>query len=83
MQRMKDVFACFLFAALLASSALAQTGTSRITGTVTDPQSAVLPGAKVIARNEATGVTYSAQTNSAGNYSFESLPVGNYEIKVE
>lgn len=76
---------CILLATvvLLSFSTLAQTGTSRITGTVTDPQGAVLPGAKVTAKNEATGVTYSAQTSSAGAYSFESLPVGNYEIKVE
>jgi hypothetical protein len=57
----------------------AQTGTSRITGSVVDPNGAVLPGAKVTAKNEATGVTYITQTSSAGAYSFDSLPVGNLE----
>ena len=68
---------------LMAIGVLAQTGTSRITGSVTDPTGAVLPNAKVTARNEATGVSYTAQTSSAGTYSFDSVPVGNYEIKVE
>lgn len=68
---------------ILVSIVPAQTGTSRITGTVTDPAGAVLPNAKVTAKNEATGVSYSAQTSSAGTYSFDSVPVGNYEIKVE
>jgi hypothetical protein len=68
---------------MFACNALAQTGTSRITGTVIDQTGAVLPNAKVTARNEATGVSYSAQASSAGTYSFDSLPVGNYEIKVE
>lgn len=68
---------------VLAFIAFAQTGTSRITGTVTDPTGAVLPSARVTAKNEATGVTYSSLTSSAGTYSFESLPVGNYEVRVE
>ena len=40
---------------LLAGVALAQTGGSRITGTVTDVSGALVPGATVTARNEATG----------------------------
>ncbi len=72
-----------LLSLLSGFSAYAQTGTSRITGTVIDPTGAVLPGAKVTAKNEATGVTYTATTSSAGTYSFDSLPVGNYTITVE
>lgn len=67
----------------LAGGAMAQTGTSRITGTVTDQSGAVLPGAKVTARNEATGVSFTSTTTAAGNYSFESVLIGPYEIKVE
>ncbi len=80
LQILVQVFLLFIG---LCTVAWPQTGTSRITGTVTDPQGAVLPNAKVTAKNEATGVTYTAQTSSAGNYSFESLPVGSYEIRVE
>ena len=68
---------------LLALSAYAQTGTSSVTGTVTDATGAVVAGAKVTAKNEATGVVYSQSTTSAGLYSFSSLPTGNYSITVE
>lgn len=83
LQRLARMAVSFVLMSLLMIGAMAQTGTSRITGTVTDPQGAVLPGAKVTAKNEATGVTYTAQASSAGNYSFDSLPVGTYEIRVE
>ncbi len=36
---------------------VAQTGTSNISGTVRDTAGAVVPGATVSAKNEATGVT--------------------------
>ncbi|MFN0111436.1 MAG: TonB-dependent receptor domain-containing protein [Blastocatellia bacterium] len=83
MKRTNRVLLLIALLALIVGNVLAQTGTSRITGTVTDPSGAVLPNAKVTARNEATGVTFSAQTNSSGSYSFDSLPVGSYEVKVE
>jgi hypothetical protein len=77
-----------LFGSLSLSLALvvcgwAQTANSRISGTVTDVTGAVVPDAKVTAKNEATGVTYTQATTSAGLYSFPSLPVGSYTITVE
>src|SRR5213593_4954266 len=67
---------------LIAGVALAQTGTSRITGTVTDVSGALVPGAMVTARNEATGVTYTQTSTEAGLYGFPSLPGGTYAITV-
>src|ERR1700682_2269537 len=66
-----------------ALTAVAQTGTSNITGSVRDTAGAVVPGATVTAKNEATGVTSTQTTNESGLYSFSSLPVGNYTIAVE
>ncbi len=68
---------------LLSTSAFAQTSTSRISGTVTDATGAVVPGAKVTARDEATGVTYTQATTGAGLYTFASLPAGKYTVGVE
>ena len=51
---------------LIAGVALAQTATSRITFTVGDASGALVPGAMVTARNEATGVTYTQTTTEAG-----------------
>jgi hypothetical protein len=72
-----------LVAWLLVLSAYAQTGTSSITGTVTDASGAVIAGARVTARNEATGVTFTQTSTAAGVYSFQSLTVGSYAITAE
>jgi len=68
---------------LLVGTAAAQVSTSRITGTVADESGAVIPGAKVIVSNEATGVKYESTTTDSGNYSFDSLVVGQYTVTVE
>src|SRR5262249_42635936 len=67
----------------LAICAWAQTANSRISGTVADATGAVVSGARVTAKNEATGVTYTQATTSAGLYAFPSLPVGRYTITIE
>jgi len=69
--------------ALATAAGLAQTSTSRVTGTVTDPSGAVVPGATVTIINESTGVTYTQVTSEGGLYSFPSLPLGTYTVKVE
>jgi hypothetical protein len=60
----------------------AQTMTGAVTGTVTEPSGAVVPGATVVAINVATTVRTLATTNSAGVYSIRFLPIGNYEMEV-
>ena len=67
----------------LAVCAWAQTATSNISGAITDATGAVVPGAKVTAKNEATGVVYSSIATSTGNYSFASLTPGRYTITVQ
>lgn len=75
---------CLLFLSLLfAVSMSAQTGTSRITGTVYDANGQVVAGATVTAMNEATGVSYTQASTSDGVFAFTSLPVGTYTITVE
>src|SRR5215813_324157 len=68
---------------VLCFAAVAQTGTSNISGTIKDSGGAVVPGATVTAKNDATGVTYTQATTDSGLYSFSSLPVGNYTITIE
>ena len=74
---------CFTIFTLAASLSHAQTSTSRITGTVTDSSGAVVPGASVTAKNEATGVSQTQNTTEAGLFAFPSVPVGSYTISVE
>jgi Carboxypeptidase regulatory-like domain/TonB-dependent Receptor Plug Domain len=62
---------------------VAQTGTSNISGTVKDIGGAVVPGATVTAKNDATGVSNTQTTTESGLFSFASLPVGSYTITIE
>ena len=56
--------------------------TARLTGTVTDPSSAVVVGATVTAQDLGTGFTRTTTSTSTGQYLFPSLPVGTYQITV-
>jgi Carboxypeptidase regulatory-like domain/TonB-dependent Receptor Plug Domain len=66
----------------IATSAWAQYTTARLSGIVSDPSGAVVAGATVGVREVGTGYTQTTSSTSAGQYSFPSLPVGNYEISV-
>jgi hypothetical protein len=50
---------------------------------VTDPQGAVLFGAKVTLVHPATNVTREMETDETGRFQFLSLPPGTYTLKVE
>jgi len=63
--------------------ARAQSGTSSLTGRVTDPQQAVLPGATVTLTNTATAASRTSVTNESGLYAFSALPPGIYTLKIE
>ena len=82
---LKSSFRVLLMAALflaLATVALGQS-TATLQGTVKDPKGSVVPGAKVTARNQATGIERTSQTDTDGNYQVAALPVGLYSVEVE
>ncbi len=68
---------------LCGSTALAQTVTGAVTGNVTDPSGAVIPGAKVVVHNVDTGVDSTATTDSAGLYRISFLPIGRYQLQIQ
>lgn len=73
-----------LITGLIAVPVAAQSAASAtITGTVVDPQGAVIPGAKVTATNIATGVGRTVSTTSSGNYTIPNLVPGTYNVGVE
>ena len=73
----------FGFSILMATGLLAQVvTTSTIVGSVTDPQGAMVAGAKVTLRNIGTGVEWKATTDGAGNYQFSYLIAGQYKVEV-
>ncbi len=58
------------------------TASGTIQGTVTDKSGAVVSGAQVVAKSEATDTTRTATSNDTGYYRFELLPVGVYTVTV-
>ena len=71
---------CLLLCGLPAA---AQTTAGSIVGTVTDTTGSIVPNAAVTVTNEGTGITFSATTDTAGNYVVTPIPVGRYTVTVE
>ena len=77
----------FLISALALCLALpavsygqASAGTGSISGVLTDPSGAVVPGAEVVVRNVDTNVSRSVTSNEVGRYEVVALQPGPYEI---
>jgi hypothetical protein len=66
-----------------STQGFAQSERARIIGTVTDPQGAVVLGAKVTVTNVATGTQTTSTTDQEGRYQALELPIGSYKVKVE
>jgi hypothetical protein len=69
-------------ALLLSSLASGQLNQGAIGGTVTDPTGALVAGAKLNAKGQATGSVYQAVSSSAGVYRFPNVNVGIYDVTV-
>jgi hypothetical protein len=75
-----------LVAALVLAMSIrtrAQINTVNVSGTVLDPQTLAVKGAKLTFRNLATGAERTASTNANGRYELVGLPPGNYTVTVE
>ena len=77
------VLACAAVCLLIASGAYAQSDRGTITGTVVDPDGAVVPGASVVAQNPENGARYETVTTQTGNYTIAQVPVGTYNLLIE
>ncbi|MGB8479890.1 MAG: carboxypeptidase regulatory-like domain-containing protein [Acidobacteriaceae bacterium] len=80
-------FAMLLGAAMFIQTsqpiAFAQSLTSGdISGRVTDPTGAAIPGATVVIKSLDTGATYTSTTNATGGYHTALLQPGTYSIKI-
>jgi len=53
-----------------------------ISGTIQDPQGAVVSGAQVKAINTATGISLTTTSDSAGLFRFNLIPAGEYKVEV-
>ena len=75
-----SIIGALLILLALSSSASAQVTGGTISGTVTDPSSAAIPGATVIILNRAKGETRTVTTNDKGFYTVPNLVSGNYDV---
>ena len=80
---MTRVLAALLLLIVFVPAAWAQRVTGSIAGTVTDPTGALVPNAKVVARNAATNLERTATTNNDGFYRLDLLPPGTYALTIE
>lgn len=64
------------------NSAWAQAATARIIGTITDPNGASIPSAKITVVNTATQVHYDTTTDKDGYFQALDLPIGHYNVTI-
>ncbi len=80
---MRRLFAVLLVLFSLCLLTWAQLPTATLTGLVTDPQGAVVTGAKVTVTNQATGISRQQPTGGDGTYLFTNMVPGYYSVRVE
>lgn len=77
------MFICAAFMLpILTGTAVAQEFRGTITGTVTDPNGAVVPGATVTVKSLATNIETTATTNNSGAFTIPLLLPGDYSVTV-
>lgn len=80
---MRRVVRAVLLSALLLRILYAQSTNASLTGRITDPNKAVISGARVTAINTGTDIHYQGLTNDTGTYYISNLLPGRYRIEVE
>src|SRR4051794_20369404 len=80
---LKKAAYCTLLSLLCLAIALGQQGKGTISGTLSDGQGAVVPGAQVSIRNTGTNLVFNTVSNESGFYTAPGLPVGEYEVAAE
>jgi iron complex outermembrane receptor protein len=79
--RVLAVSLLFCAAAGIPLRAQQDAGAATLTGTVLDQSGKAIQGATVTVKNEATGLTRTATTDSDGRFSVNELPGGAYTVE--
>jgi Carboxypeptidase regulatory-like domain/TonB dependent receptor/TonB-dependent Receptor Plug Domain len=78
---LSGIFLVLMFAAIFAGAQGIVTGS--ISGSVEDASGALVPGAKISARELSTNRVYTTSSTSAGIISLRNVPPGTYDVRVE
>jgi hypothetical protein len=82
--RLFSVFFCITVLGLGLPAARGQaTATASITGMVTDQTGAAVAGAKIVVTNNGTNAQRETTSNGSGEYRFDLLPAGTYQVEVQ
>src|ERR1700728_3744526 len=74
---------CLCIALACGEFALAQQATAVLTGAVKDASGAIVVGAKITLRDAQTNSSRNTTTGKDGDYVFNLVPIGAYEVTVE
>src|SRR5579872_6703667 len=75
---MQKLFGAFALTLFIAAGAFGQT--TSLTGVVTDPSGAVVPGSQVSIVDVTTGTERDAVADSAGRYTIQQITPGTYRL---
>ena len=73
---------CLLLVLSLSLKAYPQTATTTLRGVVTDPSGAVVSDADILLTESSIGFSQVHKSNAQGEYSFQQIPPGTYQIEV-
>jgi hypothetical protein len=82
MRAIQSLCGAWLIALSIVGVAAAQSTFATITGTVTDPNGAIVNGATIEVTNNRTGYVYTVSSNEEGVYTIANLLDGVYTLKV-
>ena len=74
---------CIAILCAATMAAFGQLSTATVAGTVTDSSGAVIGNASIVFTQTLTNFTRTAQTNAAGEYRADFMPIGPYTAKVD
>jgi outer membrane receptor protein involved in Fe transport len=81
-RHLRHTILCALLAlCAFGAKAFSQVSTANVTGTITDPSGALIPGAQMVLKSTATGIEHASVSNSDGTYSFDFMPIGGYSLE--
>jgi hypothetical protein len=73
----------FILLGSIAATSAQQAGTTSVTGTIKDPNGALVSGAKVLVKHKATGTSRDTVSNDHGIFVVTNLAVGIYDVSVQ